>query len=108
MTVVDRVAKGYEWLKANRADALPDIDVDSLDVESAWNCPLGQTGEYYDAVADAVPNTDGVGIDQLGQARFDWAYAHGFAGGEYGECFSDETIDDYIALNVEWRRVLTA
>ncbi len=106
MTVVERVARGYEWLKANRAGHLSELDPASLDVESAWDCPLGQTGTYYDAVADAVPYTDGVDIDQLGQARFDWAHAHGFAGGTYGGTHSETTEEDYKALNAAWRDIL--
>lgn len=107
MSVIDRVAKGYEWLKANRAEHLAELDPNEIDVESAWYCPLGQTGDYFEALSDAVPYDNVVSWDEIHHARFDWAHEHGFAGGVYGATYSDETLDDYDALNAAWRAILT-
>lgn len=105
MTASERVARGYDWLMTNRAGTLTELDPNAIDVESAWFCPLGQTGDYFEALESVVPYDDGdnVDVDGLYKARFEWAKAHGFAAGEYGEY----TTTDYDALNAAWRELLT-
>lgn len=106
MTVDERVAKGYAWLKANRPTTVSHLNPETIDVESTWDCPLGQTGDYHETIADMVPYDNTLSFEEMGLARFNWAHAHGFAGGEYGQCCSDETLSDYTALNAAWGDLL--
>lgn len=109
MTIKERVAKGYEWLKANRPDRIKDIDVSAFDVNDVLHCPLGQTGGYHAALELVYPNG---GVAVFAQ-QCQWSIDHGFLVSDtsataqsWADAFAAEQ-QEIDALNDEWRKVLS-
>ncbi len=53
MTLDERVAKGSQWLDQKQPGWRQKINIDTLDVESMYNCVLGQVfGSFSHAIHD--------------------------------------------------------
>lgn len=90
-SIEERVAKGVEWLDANRPLWIREIDLYRLEMSSPCNCVLGQTfGNWWDRP------------DELAH---DWPF--GFSMRDLPDEFADDD-EAYDALTAEWRRVITA
>ena len=105
-TIAERVAAGAAWLDENRPGWVERIDLQTLNLGDPCRCVLGQEYGSYGQAPD----------EPLGIGQPEDEIAAGLGFNAYilrGDYLADDfdftpTVDEFIALTAEWRRLITA
>lgn len=97
-TLAPRVAKGAEWMDANRPGWFARVDISRFDIGNADRCVLGQEcGSYWIALRE-YHDLKPVNVRHVR----DWAYAHGFNDMRSDESGLSECTDERGGLQECW------